>query len=66
LLDRAAVHILASDAHDTRRRIPNLSAARDVAEKIVGTDYAEALVEGNPGAIVNGQPIPYCPRPLLD
>ncbi|MGA2334575.1 MAG: CpsB/CapC family capsule biosynthesis tyrosine phosphatase [Terriglobales bacterium] len=66
LLDRSAVHILASDAHDTKRRIPNLSAARDVAEKIVGAEYAEALVEGNPGAIVNGMAIPYCPRPVLD
>ena len=66
LLDRSAVHILASDAHDTKRRIPNLSAARDVAEIIVGAEYAEALVEGNPGAIVKGMPIPYCPRPVLD
>jgi protein-tyrosine phosphatase len=66
LLDRSAVHILASDAHDTRRRIPNLSAGRAVAEKIVGAQYAEALVEGNPGAIVKGMPIPYCPRPVLD
>jgi protein-tyrosine phosphatase len=66
LLDRSAVHILASDAHDTKRRIPNLSAARAVAEKIVGAEYAEALVESNPGAIVKGMPIPYCPRPVLD
>ncbi len=66
LLDRSAIHILASDAHDTKRRIPNLSAARAVAEKIVGAEYAEALVEGNPGAIVKGMPIPYCPRPVLD
>jgi protein-tyrosine phosphatase len=66
LLDRSAVHILASDAHDTKRRIPNLSAARAVAEKIVGAEYAAALVEDNPGAIVKGMPIPYCPRPVLD
>ena len=66
LLDRSAVHILASDAHDTKRRIPNLSAGRAVAEKIVGAEYATALVEGNPGAIVKGMPIPYCPRPVLD
>jgi protein-tyrosine phosphatase len=66
LLDRSAVHILASDAHDTKRRVPNLSAARAVAERIVGLEYAEALVEGNPGAIVKGTPIPYCPRPVLD
>jgi hypothetical protein len=32
----------------------------------VGAEYAGALVEGNPGAIVNGVPIPYLPRPMLD
>ena len=66
LLDRSAVHILASDAHDTKYRIPVLSEARAAAAEIVGEDYATALVEGNPGAIVNGQPIPFCPRPVLD
>lgn len=66
LLDRAAVHVLASDAHDTRRRVPILSEARAVAVKIVGEEYAEALVESNPGAIVKGQPIPYCPQPVMD
>ena len=66
LLERSAVHILASDAHDVKRRVPILSKARDVAEEIVGTEYAQALVEGNPGAIVNGQPIPYCPKPVMD
>ena len=65
LLERSAVHILASDAHDTKRRVPNLSAARAVAERLAGATYAEALVESNPGAIVNGTPIPYCPRPVL-
>ena len=66
LLDRAAIHILASDAHDTRRRVPNLSSARAVAEKIVGAEYADALVQGNPGAVVNGAPIPFSPRPVMD
>ena len=66
LLDRAGVHILASDAHDTRRRVPNLSSARAVAEKIVGAEYADALVQGNPGAVVNGAPIPFSPRPVMD
>ena len=66
LLDRSAVHFLASDAHETKRRIPNLSAGRAVAEKLVGAEYARALVESNPGAVVSGAPIPYCPRPVLD
>ena len=66
LLDRSAVHILASDAHDTRNRVPVLSEARTVAKRIIGEEYATALVDGNPGAIVRGQPIPYCPRPVFD
>lgn len=66
LLDRAAVHVLSSDAHDSKRRTPVLSAARKVAEQVSGTEYAEALVIGNPGAIVAGKPIPYCPRPVMD
>ena len=66
LLDRSAVHFLATDAHDTKRRVPILSKARDVAVDIVGAEYAEALVEANPAAVVTGQPIPYSPRPVLD
>ncbi len=66
LLDRSAVHVLASDAHESRRRLPVLSEARKVATQIVGTEYADALVEGNPAAIVKGMPIPFCPRPVLD
>lgn len=66
LLERSAVHFLATDAHDTRYRVPVLSEARKAATQIVGSEYAKALVEGNPGAVVAGQPIPYCPRPVLD
>ena len=66
LLDRTAVHVIASDAHDNKYRVPVLSEARDVAARLVGAGHALALVEGNPGAIVAGHPIPYCPRPVLD
>jgi protein-tyrosine phosphatase len=66
LLDRAAVHIMASDAHDNRHRVPVLSQAREVAVKLVGAEYAQAMVDGNPGAVVIGEPIPYCPRPVTE
>ncbi len=66
LLDRSAVHFLATDAHDTKRRVPIMSEARDIVAGIVGTEYAEALVEHNPAAVINGHPIPFCPRPVLD
>ena len=63
LLEHQAVHVLATDAHDLEKRVPILSTSRDVAAEIVGEEVAEALVEGNPSAILSGQPLPYFPRP---
>jgi protein-tyrosine phosphatase len=65
LLEHDAVHILATDAHDTEKRIPILSTARDAAAEICGQEVAQALVESNPQAILNSQPLPYFPRPVL-
>jgi protein-tyrosine phosphatase len=65
LLEHEAVHVLATDAHDTKYRVPKLSAGREVVAEIVGADIADALVEGNPKAILNGQPLPYFPKPAL-
>jgi protein-tyrosine phosphatase len=66
LLERAAVHILASDAHDNKHRVPILSQARSMVAKLAGAEHAQALVDDNPGAVVCGLPIPYCPRPVMD
>lgn len=63
LLEHQAVHVLATDAHDMEKRVPILSTSRDAAAQIVGFEVAEALVEANPSAIVNDQPVPYFPRP---
>ena len=59
LLDHAAVHVLASDAHDDKNRPPILSEARDAVSKRFGVDVARALVLDNPAAIVAGQPLPF-------
>lgn len=64
LLNHDAVHVLATDAHETEKRIPVLSTARDAVAKICGEDIAQALVEKNPRAIVDNQPVPYFPRPV--
>ena len=64
LLKREAVHVLATDAHDTERRPPVLSTSRDAAAEICGEEVARALVEGNPRAIISGQPLPYFPDPV--
>lgn len=57
LLKKKAVHFLATDAHDITRRPPNLSEARKVVAKNFGEEIADALVEGNPGAVIRNQPI---------
>jgi protein-tyrosine phosphatase len=65
LLKREAVHVLATDAHDTKRRPPLLSPARDSAAETCGEEVARALVDGNPRAIIAGQPLPYFPNPVM-
>jgi protein-tyrosine phosphatase len=65
LMKRQAVHVLATDAHNTRSRPPLLSAGRDAAAKLVGREVAEALVDGNPAAIVTNRELPYFPQPIL-
>jgi protein-tyrosine phosphatase len=65
LLKREAVHVLATDAHDTKSRPPVLSTARNAAAEICGEEVALALVDGNPRAIVSGQPLPYFPSPVM-
>jgi protein-tyrosine phosphatase len=62
LLERGAVHVLASDAHDVNHRTPNLSEGREAAAEICGPEIAQTLVEDNPGAVVRGEPLPYFPN----
>jgi protein-tyrosine phosphatase len=64
LLEHDSVHVLATDAHDTEKRVPILSAAREAAAEICGEEVADALVEGNPAAIIQSRPLPYFPRPV--
>jgi tyrosine-protein phosphatase YwqE len=59
------VHVLATDAHDMAKRVPILSRSRDAAAEICGDEVAEALVEANPRAIIDSQPLPYFPQPLM-
>lgn len=63
LLDRDLVHVIASDGHSTKRRLPCLSAAAAVAADHKTRAIAAELVGGNPAAIIAGQPLPYCPEP---
>jgi protein-tyrosine phosphatase len=59
------VHVLATDAHDTKHRVPSLSAAREKVAKLFGDEVARALVDDNPRAIINNKPLPYFPNPVM-
>jgi protein-tyrosine phosphatase len=57
MLDEGKVHILATDAHEMRRRIPKLSRGRDEAAKRVGVEAAEHMVVTRPeGILANALP----------
>jgi protein-tyrosine phosphatase len=61
-LDMGLIHFIASDGHDTRSLAPRLLGARKRAEGIIGEDGAKALVEDNPGAVLEDKEIPYLPE----
>ena len=57
MLDEGLVQILATDAHDVKRRPPNLGEGREVAAKLVGDTEAEHLVVTRPrGVLMNEHP----------
>lgn len=67
MLSEGRVHIIATDAHDVRRRPPNLARGRDLASRRVGASEAEHLVLTRPrGVLANELPssLPV-PRPVV-
>lgn len=49
-------HILATDAHSSGGRVPVLSEARAVAEKLLGREEAQQLVEGRQTSLMSNLP----------
>lgn len=63
LLDRDWVHVIASDAHSTGRRNPQLREAFDLIAKRFGENTAVRLFHTNPLAAFEGRPLG--PQPEL-
>jgi len=53
MLDEGLVHIVATDAHDSSRRPPRLSAAFELLTARVGENEAKELVLTRPGGILD-------------
>lgn len=65
LLDHNLVHILASDAHGLRIRMPSLSGGYKMLERRAGKDVARRMVYEIPRRIVKGEPVtPKEPIPI--
>jgi protein-tyrosine phosphatase len=64
MLDEGHVHILATDAHDTHRRPPDLSRGRDAAAVRVGIEEAEHLVLTRPLGVIENEAPANLPRPV--
>jgi protein-tyrosine phosphatase len=62
MLEHGLIHFIASDCHNTRNRLPGMSQAVQATAEIVGEEYARAIAKDNPGAVVEGKPIPMRPQ----
>lgn len=52
-------HVVASDAHDPRRRPPLMAAARERVRRLWGAGVEEGLFDVNPAAIVADEELPW-------
>lgn len=66
LLEAGMVHVLATDAHDARRRPPHLDRARAIAAERVGEEEAWRLVYGRPWHMLNDSPPAQLGEPVGD
>lgn len=64
LLEDRWVHFLATDAHNTTSRPPQMRDAFDLVAQKYGPDYAHALCVGNPLAVFKGKPLMPQAEPL--
>ena len=55
MLRKGLVHIIATDAHDPKRRTPVLSKARTIAAKMIGAEAANRLVNDHPSMVIANQ-----------
>lgn len=58
LLEEDLIHVVASDAHDTKHRPPDLGEAYDWLAKERSEALAETLCVRNPGAVLRSEPLP--------
>jgi protein-tyrosine phosphatase len=66
IIEAGMAHFIATDAHHQDRRRPLLSRAVVIAADWGGEEYARAMVEANPEALINNRAIPFRPDTDVD
>ena len=66
IIEAGLAHFIATDAHHQDRRRPVLSSAAEAAADWGGEEYARAMVESNPEALINDRAIPFQPDANVD
>jgi protein-tyrosine phosphatase len=61
MLENGLLHIIASDCHNTRNRLPGMSEAVAAVAQLVGDEFASAMAKENPAAVIKGETIPFQP-----
>jgi protein-tyrosine phosphatase len=59
IVEAGLAHFIATDAHHRDRRRPLLSKAVAIAADWGGVEYARAMVEANPEALIQSRVIPF-------
>ncbi|TVP78549.1 MAG: protein-tyrosine phosphatase [Thioalkalivibrio sp.] len=57
MLRNGLIHVMASDAHRDKRRVPELRAARETVAQWTSHEVATLLTEDFPRALADGQPV---------
>jgi protein-tyrosine phosphatase len=65
MLDDGLVQIVATDAHDTERRPPRLSSARDMLAERLGEAAADAMVLDRPLGVLKDRPAAELAAPIV-
>lgn len=64
-INAGLVHFIATDAHNMTKRPPKVRKAIEAVRAVAGEAVAEALVRGNPRAVVENRRLEYEPEPAL-
>lgn len=62
-VDEGLTHILATDAHSSRRRTPLMAEAREIAQRMLGREEADRMVRGRQEQMLRNDPPSAVPPP---